>query len=187
MLFIALGAAIIVAAAAVGIAMAVGGGGDGGEEAEAVSPVYTQAGCTYVNRPSMGRQHVNELQSDFEYNTEPATSGPHFGVPAIWNAYDQPVEEIRLVHNLEHGGVIVQYGDDIPEEDVNAIIAWYRPDPNGIIVAPNPDLGSEVALTAWTQLLRCPGFDEAAFTKFREDYRFNGPEAFPPEALAPGM
>ena len=185
LLFIALGAAIVVAAAAVGIAMAVGGGG--GDEAEAVSPVYADAGCTYVTRPSMGAQHVEELQPDFEYNTEPATSGPHFPAPAIWNIYDQPVDEIRLVHNLEHGGVIVQYGDDVPEQDVNAIVSWYRPEANGIIVAPRPDLGAEIALTAWTHLLTCPGFDEAAFTKFREDYRFKGPEAFPPEALAPGM
>ena len=69
---------------------------------------------------------------------------------------------------------------------IDQIVAWYREDPNGMIVAPLPKLGDEIALTAWRHLATCSGFDEEAFSSFRDDYRFKGPERFPPELLAPG-
>jgi hypothetical protein len=174
---------LVVAAAAVGIVIALSSGGGGAEPAAAAA----DTSCTREDFPSMGRQHVETLKSDFTYNSTPATSGPHYPIPAVWNVYGEPVEEIRLVHNLEHGGVIVQYGDQVPQTTVDEILAWYQPDPNGVIVAPKPELGADIALTAWTHLMTCTnGFEEAAFSSFRDDYRFKGPEAFPPQALAPG-
>jgi hypothetical protein len=51
--------------------------------------------------------------------------------------YDTPVDETALVHNLEHGGVVVQYGSDVPASTVQQITQWYQDnDPNGIVVAP---------------------------------------------------
>jgi hypothetical protein len=174
--------ALVVVGAVVGIVLAASGGGGDDDGAAAVA-----AGCVRKDFPSMGRQHVQELKPTFEYNSDPPTSGPHFPAPAIWNVYDTPVEDIRLVHNLEHGGVVVEYGDQVPDETVREIVAWYQPDPNGMIIAPRPELGSNIALTAWGHLMTCSeGFDEATFSSFRDDYRFKGPETFPPEALAPG-
>ena len=174
--------ALVVAGVVVGIVVAASGGGGGGGSTSAAS-----SGCSREEFASQGREHTEKLSPDFEYNSTPATSGPHYPTPAVWNVYTEPVEEIRLVHNLEHGGIVVQYGDKVSPAAVDQILEWYQTDPNGILVAPRPDLGATVAVTAWTQLMACTkGFDEAAFTDFRDDYRFKGPEAFPPEALAPG-
>lgn len=174
----ALGGALVLAAAIVGIALAVA---DGGED------FLAAAGCTTADFPELGRQHVSQLKKDFEYNSTPPTSGPHHPIPAVWNVYDRPVAQFRLVHNLEHGGIVVQYGDDVRPETVARMVGWYRSDPNGMIVAPLPQLGADIALTAWTHLATCSsGFDENAFSQFRDDHRFKGPEAFPPESLAPG-
>lgn len=166
------------------LAVALSGGGGGSASAE----VLAAGGCVATDQASQGRDHVPESPPLSEYNTFPPTSGSHFAVPVIWNVYSAPVEQYRLIHNLEHGGVIVQYGEDVPEDQVEAILGWYQGSPDGIVVAPLPELGGDIALTAWTHLLTCSdGFEEGAFTEFREAYRFNGPESLPRETYEPGF
>lgn len=192
--FLALGAVIVVAAAAIGIFMALRGGG-GAQASGADGP------CVRQTFPPQGRQHVQELSKGFLYNSFPPSSGPHFPVPAVYNVYDQPVPEIRLVHNLEHGAVEVQYGSKVPQSVVQQIVAWYSKSPLGMIVAPLPTAASDVHatpppgadekifLTAWTHVATCTAFDEGAFSRFRDDYRGpkgDGPEKFPLSALQPG-
>jgi len=187
-------AAAAIAAGGVAAYVALGGG-------SSAEDTLRSAGCEVERKPAQGRQHVEELDEDFEYNTFPPTSGPHFGAPATWDVYSEPVEQFRLVHNLEHGGVIVQYGEDVPESAVAEIREWYLDDPNGIVVAPLPELEDKVALTAWTApdpvpgeepapgegvLATCSGFDAAAFDEFKDAYGFRGPERFRREDLQPG-
>ena len=99
----------------------------------------------------------------------------------------EPVPEIRLVHNLEHGAVILQYGDQVPQAQVRAITAWYQEDANAVVVAPLPKLGRKVALTAWTQWAECTGFDRKAANAFRKAFRYHAPEKFPKSFLNPGQ
>ena len=102
-------------------------------------------------------------------------------------SYDEPVQEIKVVHNLEHGGVIVQYGPEVSAQTLRDIVAWYRDDPNGLVVAPlppalleeKPELSDEIALTAWTYLQTCKRFNDEAFSNFVDLHRGNGPERFP--------
>ena len=189
----ALGVAAIAAGAVV--AYIVLGGGSSTDE------TLRAAGCEIVKRPAMGRGHLEQLGEDFEYNTVPPTTGPHFPVPAPWDVYSEPVEQFRLVHNLEHGGVVVQYGEDIPASTVDQIREWYLGDPNGIVVAPLPELGDKIALAAWVTpdpapgeeaavgqgiVATCTGFDSGAFDTFKDAYGFRGPERFPRDQLVPG-
>ena len=183
LLLAGLGGGVLVAAIVV-IIVLVAGGGDGEKSS---GPEVVSAGCVAESFSSMGRNHVLEVKPEFEYNSFPPTSGPHYPETAIYNAYSEPVPQIRLLHNMEHGAVVVQYGDKVAQADVDEIVAWYRDDPNGMIVAPLPELGGNLALTAWTHGLTCSqGFDGKAFSDFRDAYRFNGPESFDPDAMAPG-
>jgi hypothetical protein len=192
--FVALGVAIIVAVAGVGIALATRGGG-----AEARGP---DGPCTRQTFPPMGRQHIEKLSKGFQYNSFPPTSGPHYPpgpkAPVVWNLYDTPLDEVAVVHNLEHGGVVVQYGSDVPASVVQQIAAWYEESPNGLVVAPLPDdvhsprpanASKNIYLTSWTHLMTCPIFDKGAFDRFRDDYRGptgDAPEKFPLSELTPG-
>ena len=205
MILIALGAALVVAAGVAAIAFAVGGG----EEEKAAGQFGP---CTLTSYPAQGLDnksqragHVTELPKGFKYNSFPATSGPHDVQWVIWNVYDSPVPEINLVHNLEHGGIAVQYGSQVPKATVEQIVAWYSDDPNAMVVAPLPALGKRIALTAWTadydgdptnpdaritdskgRVAMCTTFDEDAFSTFRDDYRYQGVERFEPDQLEPG-
>lgn len=193
---IALGAlaALVLAAIVVALALFAFGG-------TPADTVLSEAGCTVEKAPAQGAQHVEQLEEGFEYNTFPPTTGPHHPVAAPWDVYSDPVEQFRLVHNLEHGGVIVQYGSDVPQSTVDEIVAWYREHPNGMVVAPLPELEGQIALGAWVTpdprpgeearpgegvVAKCPTFDRGAFDAFVDEYGFRGPERFPRDQLNPG-
>lgn len=177
MAFSRLGAAAALGAAVIAFAACAGSGSEGDFEA---------GGCVHTEAAPQGDDHVEHSPDLESYNTFPPTSGEHHPLPVIWNVYDAPVEQFRLVHNLEHGGVAVQYGDAVSAEDVEAIVAWYMGSPDAVVVAPLPELGGDIALTAWMSLLTCSsGFDEAAFTAFRDAYLFKGPESLAVETYSP--
>ena len=159
------------------------------------------AGCTITKKPAQGRQHVPTLKAGFKYNTFPPTTGPHYPSPATYDFYSEPVQQYRLVHNLEHGSIVIQYGPQVPQSTVAKIRDWYLKDPNGIIVAPLPALKDKVVFEAWTApdsvpgqqpapgegvLASCTGFDPAVADDFTKAYGFRGPERFPRNTLLPG-
>lgn len=150
---------------------------DGGDEGS--SP------CELQDQPSQGQAHVSDAGAGFQYSTFPPTSGPAASDPVPWNAYDAPLAQSRIVHNLSHGGIAVQYGRGVSSDAVRRVLSWYRADPDGLVVAPLPELGGRLALTAWTHLMLCERFDQDAFDAFRSAHRFEGPERLPREALQP--
>ena len=86
--------------------------------------------------------------------------------------------EIRLVHNLEHGAVILQYGDKVPAAQVQRITAWYQQDANAVVVAPLPKLGAQGRAD------RVDGLDRSApastlngANAFRKAFRYHAPES----------
>lgn len=164
--------AVPVLAAAVVLALGVGRG--------------DSAACELERFPEQAGAHVAGPPPDHEYNSFPPTSGPSAETPLVWEAYDQPVAQFRVVHNLLHGGVALQYGDGVSEETRERLRAWYEADSDGLVLAPLPELDGRIALTAWTQLATCETFAEREFDAFRSRHRFNGPERPPRETLRRG-
>jgi Protein of unknown function (DUF3105) len=190
----ALGASGLVLLAAV-IGFLLFAGGDDSENAQGAVATLRAAGWTYQHPKDQGRTHVPAFQGGFKYNTVPGTSGQHSNQTVIYGPYDDPVSEINYVHNLEHGAVGIFYGDDVPEATVNQLREYYTGDPNGLILAPDPRLGDQIALTAWTHIAKGKTFDEDAFDAFVDTFGFNGPEScknaleqgcFRRENMAPG-
>ena len=177
-------AAVLVVAVIIVAAVAASGGGGNGSAAVAKS--MAAAGCTFKTYPSQGRTHVQSLAAKVDYHSFPPTSGPHYFQPAVWNAYSGPLVLVQEVHNLEHGGVIVQYGSRVSKPTVTQLQSFYRESPNALLLAPLPKLGDRIALSAWTHLATCRRFTATAFRSFRDAYRGKGPERFPVSALTPG-
>jgi hypothetical protein len=184
-------AAGIVALVVVVLVVAIGGG-SGNAAAKSAITTIRAAGCQFKTYPALPRTpHYATLHpaTPPQWNSFPPSSGRHFYVPLIFNLYTEPVAEIQAVHNLEHGAMILQYGDKVSQSDVNKITAWYRDDPNALVVAPLPKLGDKVAMTAWTRWSECTGFNAKAANAFRKAFRYHAPESpvFPKSALNPGQ
>ncbi|HJV29025.1 MAG TPA: DUF3105 domain-containing protein [Gaiellaceae bacterium] len=194
-------AAALVLAAVAGAAFFLLGGGE--SKTESVPQAMRDAGCTYRTFKGAGTGvHIsNPAATPKEWNSFPPTSGPHFGQWVLWGEYDQPVQLARAIHNLEHGGIAMYYGSDVPDDEIAKLRSFYRSDPTAMLLAPLPRLGDKLALTAWYApdkdgqvqveasqgiLAECTGVDENAFKTFRDAYRFKGPERVPPESLQPG-
>src|SRR5262245_34761023 len=189
-LVIALG----VVAAALGF---VGGGGAGRTDTAGIRTKLQAAGCTLQVAPALEGAHsiTDPSKTSPLWNTDPPTSGPHYSVPAVFGIYDQEVEMARLVHNLEHGGIYILYGKDVPDSTVQQLQAFYDDHKTGTIMAPLDRLGDKFALGAWVVdgsthngfLAKCTNFNEEAVSTFFRSLQFRGPERFDPSQLRPGM
>ncbi len=188
-----------IAVIAVGAALALGGGGsDSGSD---VTALLEAAGCT-VQTEKADTDHNHSVATpdgtSAKWKTDPPTSGPHYAVPAIWGAYTDPLGQAQALHNLEHGGIWIQYGDKVPAATIEELRAFYADHKNGTLLAPLPRLGDKIAMGAWTtpapgeyeagvaHLVKCTTFDETAYAAFFSAFQFEGPERFPESSLLPG-
>jgi len=170
---------------------------NGGDSSEAsAATALRAAGCTVQAAKASSRKHVTSLDAKIKYNTTPPSNGSHYFSPAIWDFYTTPANPIQVVHNAEHGRVILWWGNKVPSSTVDKLHAFYNESPNGMLGTPYPALGNKVAITAWTapsggtgegHVAVCTTFDEDAFKKFRDAFRGKGPERFPVDSLAPGQ
>lgn len=114
------------------------------------------------------------------YDTVPPTSGPHWAAWSDCGFYNYPLPDELLVHNLEHGNIIVSYNltneaeitalrkavDAIPLAAEYAIVRRYLDIPEGM-----------VALTTWGVLDRMAGVDAERIAAFFAAFPGNtGPE-----------
>lgn len=169
--------------------VAFGGGSSGAKDA---AKVLAAAGCQYKHYPAQPRTpHYTTLNPSTppSWNSFPPSSGRHYFQWVLWGDYSQPVSLIEEVHNLEHGGMIVQYGNKVPKADISKIKDFWRQDPTAMLIAPLPKLGDKIALTAWTNWAECTHFSQPAFKAFQSAFRYHGPESsvFQKSQLQPGQ
>jgi Protein of unknown function (DUF3105) len=192
---------VVVAGALAGLLAFRGGGGG------SVRSKLAAAGCTLQVAPANhGNAHTitnpnKTPKNPADWNTDPPTNGPHFAVPAVFGQYDQPLQMARLVHNLEHGGIYILYGSDVPAATVDRLRSFYGSHQDGTVLAPLPRLGHKIALGAWVAtdqelsqhklghgyLAKCTTFDDSAYSAFLHAYQFQGVQRFLPSQLEPGM
>lgn len=122
--------------------------------------------------PIMDSPHISNAGSTrIHYNSEPPTSGPHFSFPVSPGIYGNPVPDGLLIHALEHGHVVIQYGSSIPAETVTRLQEIARRYPRDVVLAPRDSLAAHIALTAWGRLDRFIGYDRTRIVSFVEKLR----------------
>jgi hypothetical protein len=154
---------LITAVVAILVVAAVGIGGYAAYQASPGRPGVLAA--------DQGNRHVQSAGEPHEpYNTDPPTSGPHLPYIAPWGVHTRPIERELQVHNLEDGGVLVQYSCECPDlmEQLKRVVVRYD---KQVILAPYPTMKSRIALTAWTRIDTFDEFDEARVRRFIEAYR----------------
>jgi uncharacterized protein DUF3105 len=122
---------------------------------------------------SLGNEHIQTAeQKHVPYNSDPPTSGPHLPYIAAWGVHVEPIPKELQVHNLEEGGVLVQYDCTAPCPELMArlrsIVLRYN---TQVILAPYPGMNTKIALTAWTRIDKLDQVDEKRIIRFIDAYR----------------
>jgi hypothetical protein len=164
-----------------------------GRDEEKVSPgelaaARQEAGSSGVKQfPEAGRTHIEPNQQPSNWNSVPPTSGDHLASPISGGVYDSEQDERAIVHNLEHGYVVIQYRG-IPEDQVNQLREFVR-DRSGskLVLAPWSGLERDgVALTAWRNLETLERVNLTVIRAFVDDYMIpGGGKSSAPEPFAP--
>lgn len=177
-------------------------GGSGKTNDAKVAAAMASAGCTFrtVNAyvPKGQGTHVNSLTAKLPWNTSPPSNGQHYPEWDVWGFWTDTQNPRQVVHNEEHGGVILWWGSKVPTSTVDQLHAFYNQQSTGVLGTPYPSLGSKIAITAWTgnpndyqrnnyygfgHVGTCAGVFtpavEHAFAAFRDTYRGKGPEGIP--------
>lgn len=121
------------------------------------------------------------------YTSLPATSGPHWDSPANWGAYSTPQSESQLIHNLEHGGIVIWYDPEaLDAGDVDALTSYVNAQvASGVsgrykfILSPWGDevpLPAPIVATGWRYTLDLETADTAAIDEFARARYGQAPE-----------
>jgi hypothetical protein len=146
-----------------------------------VEPVETTPPGQAV--PIQGAEHIELGQAHPEYNSDPPTSGWHLASAIPAGFYDKPQIDEALVHNLEHGHIVIAYdcekleNCDEVKTKLKAIVDRY--DGWKVTVVPRQNKDTPLALTAWGRIDKLDDYDEARITAFIDAYRDQGPEKTP--------
>jgi hypothetical protein len=126
-----------------------------------------------MSYPDLGNAHIQTLaEPHAPYNSDPPTSGPHLPYIAPWGVHTEPIPKELQVHNLEDGGVVVQYNCPTGCADLvdklKTVVQRYE---RQVLLAPYSGMKTRIALTAWTRLDAFDEFDEARVVTFIRAYR----------------
>lgn len=150
----------------VALTLLVVGGCKVGDEASQVGTPF----------PLMDAAHIPTGQSFEGYNSNPPSSGPHWAVASRCGVYPEGLPNEVIVHNLEHGNVIISYNLTATAEVerltrlVQGLREWGR---WGVLRSYTDMPQGQVALTAWGVLDTAQGVDEARITSFWTAYAPN--------------
>lgn len=130
--------------------------------------------------PDEGARHV-PLGTPVRYLSDPPTSGPHYDGVAQPGFYRDRVPSYGyLVHNLEHGHVVIYYHPERlrPEElaYLQELTRRYPGRWDAVLAVPRRDERHVLILTAWRHMQRLGRFDRAAVEAFVDRFRGRGPE-----------
>jgi hypothetical protein len=153
----------------------------------------SEAGCDPIEEfPAQQGQHIEEGAQHDPYNSDPPTSGPHYATPADTGFYTAPLRTEQVVHNLEHGQIVIWYADDLSAENQSLIEEITDDERNATVSVPySIDPKYQIVLTAWlagekegdngTGIMQgCAAISQEAVNEFRTNYQGKGPEPFTP-------
>ena len=159
---------------------------DTGAEATpgAESPTTVQGELSFLANYPGARDHIEFPTRASSYRTNPPTSGPHWNVPGVapmdWGIYKQRQADEALVHNMEHGGIVIYYRDTATPDVVSDIETFVQNQPSGVrgfVVTPGPaSLPATIAVAAWEYYVLLAQFDETVMNAFVAAHYDRGPE-----------
>lgn len=126
------------------------------------SPAKPRLGVEQIDQ---GRTHVAVGQKQ-NYKTSIPTSGPHTE-EAPWGVSNQQLTNESIIHNMEHGGIVVSYRPDIDVATINRLQRLFsKPyavasfEPTKAIVMPRVGQKTPIVVASWNRLLELNSYDQ---------------------------
>ena len=180
---LAIGGVLVIGAVVIGLVLLFGSGPDPNAGVR-----MTDDGQTHVTDGASCRTDpaACELTAD-PYSSLPATSGPHWNTPTNWGVYETPQNESQVIHNLEHGGVVIWYDPEAVDGDAVDSLSQYVTTQvsSGIsgrfkfLLSPwggQEPLPAPVVATAWNWMLELEEADTTAIDAFSRAHYGIAPE-----------
>ncbi|QMV39904.1 DUF3105 domain-containing protein [Cohnella cholangitidis] len=118
-----------------------------------------------------------------QYEMKFPTSGTHSPHDLKFGFYEDKPSMEELVHNLEHGDILIYYRPDASSAIKDAVeyLSHFTKAGAGVLAVPSADIpeGKEIILNAWTKTLELATYDEQQAGTFIYEYINEGPEKIP--------
>ena len=122
--------------------------------ADALAAGREAAGSSGIKTfPMAGQDHIQPNEQPDNWNSTPPTSGDHLATPLPPGVYDNDQDMRAMVHNEEHGYVVILY-KGIPDDQVEQLRKFVEArDGSKLVLSPWSGLEKPgVALVAWQNL-----------------------------------
>ena len=114
------------------------------------------------------------------YRSNPPHSGPHYDTPANPAFYRSQIPDEVVVHNLEHGHVVLYYmPGSLTQEDedyVAALARTYTATWAAFLAVPRAEMDHPFVLAAWRHLMPLETLDRTLVEAFIDRFIGRGPE-----------
>ncbi|MEX0709714.1 MAG: DUF3105 domain-containing protein [Chloroflexota bacterium] len=133
-----------------------------------------------------GGAHIAEGTAGGPYSSVPATSGQHWNsatAPGPWGVYSTAQPQERLLHNMEHGGIVIWYQPGgLDADGLTALTSYVQAQVSTerfkVILAPwaGADFNHPIAVTSWGWLLYLDSADMDQVRAYIDDHYLEAPE-----------
>jgi Protein of unknown function (DUF3105) len=158
------------------------------DPADNVGVAASEANCSERETfESEGNQHI-DIGVPVQYEANPPTTGDHWPPEAVADPgfSEEPIEPERLVHNQEHGQVVIWYNPDASEEILGQVEDMTEQTPVNV-AAPWDDIENpyNYVLSAWDgendegAQMSCELPSQEVWDEWRRDFQGRGPEQIP--------
>jgi len=124
-----------------------------------------------------GRQHIAVGEEAKQYNSNPPSSGDHYGQTARGGFYDEPLADETVIHNLEHGDIWIAYHPRINNETRSLLKKFAG---QYVVVSPRAQNDGDISVVAWGRVdtfdINTDVLDEGRIQDFIRRYDNRGPE-----------
>jgi uncharacterized protein DUF3105 len=139
-----------------------------------------------VRQADAGRAHITEGTQGTGYTSVPATSGPHWSSadsPGPWGVYTDAQPQERMLHNMEHGGVVIWYQPAVlSTADLTTLTQFVQQQVTTarfkVILTPwsGANFNHAIAVTSWNWLLYLDSADLDKVRSFMDAHYLKAPE-----------
>ncbi|MBI4101192.1 DUF3105 domain-containing protein, partial [Candidatus Microgenomates bacterium] len=109
-----------------------------------------------------------------------------YAQPADWGVAEEPMTDETFIHNLEHGGIVITYRPDLPQDQIDKLKdLYFKLPPSSLfnsrkaVVVARPANERPISLAAWGYLQHLDNFDEGQIVDFYNSHLDKGPETAP--------